>query len=205
MPRRTKVHRVKHHAALPYAEIGAFMRELRAQDGFAAAALEFVILTATRTSEAIGAKWDEIDLDAGVWAIPATRIKAGKQHRVPLAAPALALLGRMRKISLGANVFPGGKQGKPLSNMALLKVVERMGHAGLTVHGFRSTFRDWAAEQANFAHEVAEKALAHAISDRVEAAYRRGDLFQKRQRSGLHPSPPAPRPVQTGYSAAWPA
>ena len=182
LPRRAKVRRVKHHAALPYAEIAAFMRELRAQDGFAAAALEFVILTATRTSETIGATWDEIDLDAGAWTISAVRIKAGEEHRVPLSRPALAVLRRMRNVRLGAHVFPGGKRGKPLSNMALLKLIERMGRAEITVHGFRSTFRDWAAEQTSFAREVAEKSLAHAISDKVEAAYLRGDLFQKRKR-----------------------
>ena len=182
LPSRAKVRRVKHHAALPYAEIGAFMRELRTQNGFAATALEFAILTATRTSETIGATWDEIDLAAGVWTIPATRIKAGSEHRVPLSVPALDILKRMNKTRLGDNVFPGGKHGKPLSNMALLKVKERMGRADLTVHGFRSTFRDWAAEQTNFPREVAEKSLAHAIGDRVEAAYRRGDLFQKRKR-----------------------
>ena len=182
LPRRAKVQPVKHHAALPYAEIGAFMLELRARDGIGAAALEFVILTATRTSETIGATWDEVDLTGAVWTIPAERIKARREHRVPLSRPAMAVVRRMNQGRHSNYVFPGVKRQGPLSNMALAKVLERMGRTDLTVHGFRSTFRDWAAEQTNFAREVAEKSLAHAIGDKVEAAYRRGDLFGKRQR-----------------------
>jgi integrase len=139
LPPRAKVQKVKHHTALPYAEIGGFTAELREQDGFAAAALEFLILTATRTGEVIGATWDEIDLDAAVWTIPPDRMKAGKEHRVPLAMPALAVLKRLRKLDLRPFVFPGGKAGRPLSNMALLALLERMDRADLTVHGFRST------------------------------------------------------------------
>ena len=181
LPKRAKVQKVKHHAALPYGEIGAFMGDLRGQVGVAARALEFVILTATRTSETIGAQWDEIDLDKGLWVIPADRIKAGKEHRVPLSAPALAIVKQQAKTKEGVFVFPGGKRGKPLSTNALLALLKRMERGDLTAHGFRSTFRDWAAEQTNYARDVAEMALAHTIGDKVEAAYRRGDLFEKRQ------------------------
>ena len=159
------------------------MTEVRQQEGIAANALEFLALTATRTSETIGAMWSEIDMDAGLWTIPAERIKAGKEHRVPLSAAALAVLKRMAEARQGDTefVFAGGKRGKPLSNMALLKLLERMDRSDITAHGFRSTFRDWAAERTNFPREVAEMALAHAISGAVERAYRRGDLFEKRR------------------------
>lgn len=182
LPKRAKVQRVEHHPALPYSEIGAFMGTLRQQDGISAVALEFLILTATRTSETIGARWDEIDTDHAIWTIPAARIKAGKEHRVPLSAPAMAILKRLNKFRQGDFVFPGGKVKKPMSNMAILALLKRMGRADLTVHGFRSTFRDWAAERTNYPREVAEMALAHTVSDKVEAAYRRGDLFEKRRR-----------------------
>jgi len=176
------VQKVKHHAALPYGEIGDFMSALRAQEGTASLALEFVILTATRTSETIGARWDEIDQEQGLWTIPAERIKAGKEHRIPLSAPALAIIKKQVKVKEGEFVFPGGKRGQPLSNNALLALLKRMGRNDLTAHGFRSTFRDWVAEQTNYARDVAEMALAHTIGDKVEAAYRRGDLFTKRER-----------------------
>jgi integrase len=182
LPKRAKVQKVKHHAALPYGEIGAFMVHLRAQEGTAARALEFAILTATRTSETIGARWDEIDQDKGLWVIPADRIKAGKEHRVPLSTSALAILKQQAKNRESEFVFPGGKRGKALSTNALLALLKRMERDGLTAHGFRSTFRDWAAEQTNYARDVAEMALAHTIGDKVEAAYRRGDLFKKRER-----------------------
>lgn len=182
LPRRSKVQRVQHHPALAYDEVGAFMEALRSQGGMAAKALELCILTAARTSETINARWDEIDLAAKLWTIPASRIKAGKEHRVPLSAPALALLAQLAEARSGEFVFPGGKAGKPLSNMALLALLKRMGRGELTVHGFRSAFRDWAAERTHFPREVAEMALAHAIGDKVEAAYRRGDLFEKRRR-----------------------
>ena len=180
LPKRAKVQRVQHHPALPYSEITAFMQALRSQQGMAALALEFLILTATRTSETINARWDEIDLAAKLWIIPAGRIKAGKEHRVPLSAPALALLGRLAEARTGEFVFPGGKAGKPLSTAAMTALLKRMGRGDITTHGFRSCFRDWAAEQTNHPREVAEMALAHTIGDKVEAAYRRGDLFEKR-------------------------
>jgi integrase len=181
LPKRTKVRRVEHHAALPYAQVGTFIQALREQQGVAALALEFCILTATRTSETIGARWEEIDLDGAVWTVPAGRIKAGKEHKVPLSTPAAAILYKLAAAPAADFVFPGGKAGRPLSNMALLALLRRMGRPDLTVHGFRSAFRDWAAELTNFPREVCEMALAHAIGDKVEAAYRRGDLFAKRR------------------------
>ena len=177
-----KVQKVIHHAALPYGEVGAFMRELRTQPGIGARVLEFLILTAARTSEAIRAQWDEIDLDKSPWIIPAERIKAGKEHRVPLSPPALAIITQLARIKESEFVFPGGKKGKALSTNALLALLKRMKRDDLTGHGFRSTFRDWAAESANYPRDVAEMALAHTIGDKVEAAYRRGDLMEKRKR-----------------------
>lgn len=182
LPNPARVRKVRHHAALPYTEIGAFMRSLRAQEGIAVVALQFLILTATRTSETIGAKWSEIDLANAVWIIPADRMKAAREFRVPLSAPTIAILNRMRKIHDRQLVFPGRFGDHPLSNMACLQLLKRMGRGDLTAHGFRSTFRDWAAERTNYPREVAEMALAHAVSDHVEAAYRRGDLFDKRRR-----------------------
>ncbi|MBF0561458.1 MAG: integrase arm-type DNA-binding domain-containing protein [Alphaproteobacteria bacterium] len=181
LPARAKVAKVEHHPALPYDRMGVFMADLRRRDGTAARALEFAILTATRTSETIGATWNEIDLTNAIWTIPPERIKARKEHRVPLTAPVLAILNTMAAMRQGDFVFAGGKAGKPLSNMALLALLERMGHGDITAHGFRSSFRDWASERTAFPRDVAEMALAHAIGDKVEAAYRRGDLFAKRR------------------------
>jgi integrase len=190
LPGRSKVSAVEHHAALPYAELPEFLRALRAQEGVAARALEFAILTAARTGETIGAKWSEVNLAEKIWAIPADRMKAGKEHRVPLSAHALAILGEMHALRSRGNgpdasnefVFPGGKGSKSLSNMAFLMLLRRMKRDDLTAHGFRSSFRDWASERTNFPNEVAKMALAHAVGDKVEAAYRRGDLFEKRRR-----------------------
>jgi len=173
----------KHHAAMPFAEIGGFMADLRGRDGVGARALEFAILTASRTGEVLGARWSEIDKGARVWIISGDRMKAGREHRVPLSDAALAVFERMRAAGLsGDYIFPSIGRGRPLSNMAMLKQLERMNRADLTVHGFRSTFRDWAAERTNFANEVLEMALAYAISEKVEAAYRRGELLDKRRR-----------------------
>jgi len=187
LPARAKVQKVQHHEALPYAEMAAFFAALREQQGTAARALEFTILTAARTSETIGATWDEIDFDDATWTVPAERIKGGREHRVPLSASALAVLRAQQKAQheagyKGQFVFPGDKPGRPLSNMAMLALLKRMDRDDLTVHGFRSTFRDWAAERTNYPREVAEAALAHVVGDKVEAAYRRGDLFEKRCR-----------------------
>jgi integrase len=158
-----------------------------AEAGIAARALEFTILTVARTGESVGARWDEINWTDKIWIIAGTRMKAGREHRVPLCDRALAILREMRPASDGVNVgeqfvFSGGRAGRSLSNMAFLMLLRRMGRGDLTVHGFRSSFRDWAAERTNFPAEVAEMALAHTVSDKVEAAYRRGDLFDKRRR-----------------------
>jgi integrase len=180
LPRPSKVRRVEHLAALPYPEIGTFLIELRQQGGIAARALEFAILTAARTGEAIGARWDEFNLAERLWTVPAERMKGAREHRVPLSDAALAIVENMAKIRLGDFVF-GASAHRPISNMAMLMLLRRMGRADLTVHGFRSTFRDWAAERTSVTAEVAEMALAHAVADAVERAYRRGDLFQKRR------------------------
>jgi integrase len=175
-----EVRRVKHHAALPYAEIAEFVADLRARPGIAAKALEFTILTAARTGEVIGARWDEINLKSKVWTVPAGRMKGEREHRVALTDAAVAVLEAMRQLRQNEFVFPGDRRAM-MSNMAMEMLLRRMGRA-ITVHGFRSTFRDWAAERTNFPSEVAEAALAHVVGDKVEAAYRRGDLFEKRRR-----------------------
>ena len=184
LPARSKVRTVKHHTALPYAELPDFMVALRGQGGIAARALEFTILTAARTGEAIGATWDEISVAEKVWVMPGTRMKAGKEHRVPLSNPVLAILNEMKSTGSAGEgfLFHGAKPGKPLSNTAMIAVLRRMGRGDLTVHGFRSSFRDWVAERTKFPGEVAEMALAHAVGNRVEAAYRRSDLFERRRR-----------------------
>jgi integrase len=183
LPARSKVRKVEHHAALPYAELPTFLACLREQGGGAARALEFTILTAARSGESIGAVWNEMSGHERMWIIPAARMKASKEHRVPLAKRALAILDEMKPAQgVGKFLFPGGKPGKPLSNMAMLALLRRMGRGDLTVHGFRSSFRDWAAERTSFPSEVVEMALAHTVGGKVEAAYRRGDLFEKRRR-----------------------
>jgi integrase len=181
LPKKSKVHRVEHHAALPYTEISTFIAELRQQEGVAARALEFTILTAARTGEVIGARWPEIDLENRLWVVLSSRMKAGREHRVPLSERAASILQALREIRQSDFVFPGQRIGRPLGNMAMLQLLRRMGREDLTVHGFRATFTDWAAERTNFPDEVRQMALAHIVSDKVEAAYRRGDLFQKRR------------------------
>ena len=180
LPKRSKVRPVQHHKALPYGELPAFMAELREQKFISARALEFTILTAVRTSEAIGAEWSEFNFAEKIWTVPGVRMKSGRDHRVPLSDRALAILPALPRE--GQFVFPGGKAGKPLSNMAMLELVRGMKGDGLTVHGFRSTFRDWAADRTSYANHVVEMALAHTVKDAVEKAYRRGDLFEKRAR-----------------------
>src|SRR5262249_38088628 len=155
---------------------------LRERPDGASLALQFTILTAARTGEALCATWDEIDFKSKVWRIPAERMKAGKEHRVSLSLAALAILEKLHEVRGSDYVFAGAKPGRPLSEMALLMLLRRMNRADVTVHGFRSSFRDWAAERTNSPREVAEMALAHSISSAVEAAYRRGDLFEKRRR-----------------------
>ena len=180
LPVLKKKTRVKHHAALPYSEVGAFLDELRGQNGIAALALEFTILTAARTGEVIGARPEEFDLEKTIWTVPASRMKAEREHRVPLSGRAAEIVRRQIERA-GEFVFSGRKPAKPLSNMSMLMLLKRMRREDLTVHGFRSTFRDWAAECTNYPREVAEMALAHVVSDQTEAAYRRGDLFEKRR------------------------
>jgi integrase len=179
LPKRQRLTR-GHHAAMNYAELPAFMSDLRAREAVAARALEFLILTAARSGEVLGARWEEIDLDRGVWTVPPQRMKGGREHRVPLPKRALEILRAMHEVRSGEYIFPGQRANKPLSAPALDMVLSRMKIEGATVHGFRSAFRDWAAECTNFTNEVCEAALAHVIQNKVEAAYRRGDLFEKR-------------------------
>lgn len=179
LPARSKVQKVEHHAALPYSQIAGFLKELRQRPGISARALEFAILTAARSGEVRGAAWSEIDMEGRLWTIPASRMKAGKEHRVPLAEDVVALLKSLPREAEGEYVFMG-MRGAMLSDMSLTAVLRRMGHGGLTQHGFRSTFRDWAGETTAYPREVCEHALAHRLADGVEAAYQRGDLLKKR-------------------------
>ena len=183
LPARQRLSR-GHHAALPYDDFPTFIRKLRAiENSLAAKALEFCILTATRTNETLGIVWSEVDLAKRVWVIPAKRMKAGYEHRIPLPERAVEILKAMEKMRTAHNpyIFPGRALGKSLSHVAMAHVLKRMGRNSITVHGFRSTFRDWASEQTSFPHEVCEMALAHVIGNKAEAAYRRGDLFEKRR------------------------
>lgn len=183
LPARSKLRKVVHHAALPWRETTDFMSALRAQPGVGSLALQFAILTAARSGEVRGATWEEIDLEAKTWTIPADRMKAHREHRVPLTAPALEILRQMAVgRAPGELVFLGQRPGKPLSDMSLTAVLRRMNRGELTAHGFRSSFRDWCAEATSYPAEMAEMALAHAVSSKVEAAYRRGDMFEKRRR-----------------------
>lgn len=175
----TKTKRVVNHPALPWRDIGDFMTDLRKREGVAARGVEFAILTACRSGEVRMASWREVDLQSATWVIPSSRMKMGKEHQVPLSEAAVELLKRMPRIEGCDWIFPGAKN-KPLSDMSLTAVLRRMGRNDITVHGMRSTFRDWAAESASFPREVAEHALAHALPDKTEAAYQRGTLFDKR-------------------------
>ncbi len=200
LPAKTKVAKVKHHAALPYAGLSMFMRKLAELDSVSAKALTFTILTAARTGEVLGLEWSEIDLEEKVWTVPEGRMKGQREHRVPLTDAAIAVLqdmaDRWRTVEArrwkpkGAKpaprdpvgpVFFGAKAGKGLSNMSMLKVLKTLRRPDLTTHGFRSTFRDWAAEKTDHAGEIVEMALAHVVANKVESAYRRGDLFAKRR------------------------
>lgn len=178
LPARKRLSR-GHHKAMPYEDVPAFVAELRARSAMAALALEFTILTAARTGEVLGATWDEVNLEKAIWTIPAARMKAGKEHRVPLSPRAVEILEGVKPLNK-ASVFPAEKSEK-LSSMAMTMLLRRM-EKDCTVHGFRSAFRDWAAECTGYAHEAAEMALAHTIENKVERAYRRGDLFEKRRR-----------------------
>ena len=167
-------------AAMPYAEVPAFLAELRQRPATAARALEFCILTATRSGETLAARWEEIDLDAKVWTVPAERTKAAREHRVPLSDRALAILEEMKAARTGDHVFPGLRPKRPLSNMAFETLLRRA-KSDYTAHGFRSSFRDWAGNETHFPREVAEHALAHVIGDKAEQAYRRSDALARRR------------------------
>ena len=175
-----KAMRVSHHPALPWADLPAFMSKLRGKDTISARALEFTILTACRTGEVTGAKWAEFDLDSSLWIIPGARMKAKREHRVALSTQAVELLRKLPRIDGNDHVFPGARTGRPLSNMGMLEMLRGL-RPGLTVHGFRSTFRDWVSDATNYSPELAEMALAHTVQNRVEAAYRRGDLLERRR------------------------
>jgi integrase len=180
LPAKAKVRKVEHHAALPYRDVPAFMAALADRQGSAARALEFTILTAARSGEVTGATWGEIDLEQRVWIVPASRMKAKKEHRVPLSAAAVELLQALPSEQGNPHLFVGAQRGSGLSAAAMGKLLVRMKRADISVHGFRSTFRDWAGETTNFPNHVVEMALAHTIPSAVEKAYRRGDLFVKR-------------------------
>jgi len=180
LPAPSKVKRVKHHAAMDWRELPDFVVKLRDQSGIAARALEFAIMTAVRSGEVRGATWAEIDLDASTWTVPGDRMKTEREHRVPLSKEAAGLLRDLPRFDGSGHVFPSPRTGRPLSDSALTKVLRDAGF-DVTAHGFRSSFRDWCAERTNFPREVAEAALAHTLSNKTEAAYFRGDLFDKRR------------------------
>ncbi len=180
LPKPAKLAR-GHHAAMDYAKVPAFIADLREREGTAALALEFCILTAARSGEVLGAQWPEVDLAGKVWTVPATRMKAGREHRVPLCERALAILETLSEARTSDFLFAGQRADKPLSVMAMEMVLRRMGVADATVHGFRSAFRDWAGNETHFARELAEAALSHVIGDKAEQAYRRGDAIEKRR------------------------
>lgn len=180
LPKRGKLTR-GHHAAMDYEAIPKFFERLRERDATAALALEFAILTAARSGEALGARWSEIDFDKRLWGVPAERMKAGRAHRVPLSGRALAILEKLAEAKIGVFIFSGQKATKPLSSMALEMMLRRMGVQGATVHGFRSAFRDWAGNETDFPRELAEAALAHVIGDKAEQAYRRSDALVRRR------------------------
>lgn len=182
LPKANKIKKVVHHPALPFKRIGEFISDLRSHTGYSALALELLILTATRTGEVIEAKWSEFDLEAKVWTIPADRMKAGKEHRVPLNTRAMEILEQLKTIRVNSYLFPSSlHKERALSNMALLAMMRKMPkYADFVPHGFRSTFRDWAAETTEYSNETVELALAHTIQNKAEAAYRRQDQLDKR-------------------------
>jgi len=186
LPKPTKVAKPVHHPAMDYQDVPGFMVELEDNGSVSALALRFLILTATRTSETLQATWGEVDLDARTWTIPGTRMKAGQTHRVPLSDAAMAVLQVLPRVEGNPYCFPGARAGRPLSNMALLQLMRGMGYGvggdrgAYVPHGFRSAFRDWSGEVSSFPRDVCEMALAHVVENKVEAAYRRGDLFAKR-------------------------
>ncbi len=181
LPNKTKIRKISHHSALDYSQLPKFLETVERIVSPTSLALQFLILTAARTTEVIQARWSEVDLDTSIWTIPAERMKAGSEHRVPISALGKCVLAKARQLDVQTGyIFKGRVPEKPLSNMAMLALIRRE-HPGVTAHGFRSTFRDWAAEITSHSSEVIEMALAHAIESKVEAAYRRGDLFTKRR------------------------
>jgi integrase len=178
LPAIGDIHQVEHYAALPYAQLADFMVRLRAREGLAPRALEFLILTAARSNEVLTAEWSELDLLDNIWIVPARKMKSRREHRVPLTAPAIAVLRQIKPLQQNQWIFPG-LGGKPLNQMTMLVRLRSL-QQGLTVHGFRATFRTWAAEKTHFPREVIEVALAHTVGDETERAYQRGDLFAKR-------------------------
>lgn len=186
LPKPTRIKKIAHHPAMPYEEVAAFMHLLEGHRSTSSKALAVLIHTATRSSEVLKATWDEIDLEASIWTIPSERMKAGREHRIPLSKQCRIIFHDLPRISGNPYVFPGNKAGCPLSNMSLLQLMRGMGfgvngeHGDYVPHGFRSSFRDWSGEVSSFPRDVAEMALAHTIGNKVEAAYRRGDLFEKR-------------------------
>jgi integrase len=182
LPSKTKVRKVRHQPAMPYADVPGFMAGLRTRDSISARGLELTVLAAARTSEAIGATWDEINFATKTWTVPARRIKAERDHRVPLSDRALEILASLPREQGNPHLFIGARKGKGLSDMAMLELLRGMDGNGYTVHGFRSSFRDWCAEQTNYPRELAEAALAHVLKDKTESAYQRGDLLEKRRR-----------------------
>jgi len=181
LPKPSKVQNQEHYAALPYVEIGEFIKDLRSQKGVAALPLEFLILVAARTGEVIGATWEEFDLEKAIWTVPAARMKAKKEHIVPLSPRAKEIVVQLANDKVGDYVFRGMKPGSPMSNMTMSAMLERMERSDITVHGFRSTFRDWAGEKTNFPRELIEHALAHRLKDKAEAAYARSTMPEKRR------------------------
>jgi integrase len=182
LPARSKIQKTVHHAALPYAELPAFFAKLNERDGVTARALEFTILTAARTGETLGATWDEIDFTARMWIVPAGRIKGGRTHRVPLSNAAIAILQALPREDGNNHLFVSTRRGGSLNDRTMAVVLRRMGRADVTTHGFRSSFRDWGAEQTAYPHEMLEMALAHAVGTKTEAAYRRTDMLERRRR-----------------------
>jgi integrase len=181
LPATRKISHIRHHAALPYQQVGIFLSKLRESQWLATSCIEFLVLTAARSGEARGARWEEIDLPTKTWIIPAFRMKGNREHRVPLSDRAIELLLALPRLSTDSLVFSGGNEGEALHDRTLTLTLRRLNYEHITIHGFRSTFRDWAAEQTHYPREVAEAALAHVNVDRVEAAYRRSDLFEMRR------------------------
>ena len=181
LPRPSKLSR-GHHAAMPYEEVAAFIAKLRAREATSALALELCILTAARSGEILGMRWSEVDFDKKVWTVPAARMKAAREHRVPLSPRAVVILRKLERLKTGEFVFPGQARNKPLSGMAMEMVLRRMKIEKATVHGFRSSFRDWAGNVSSAPREIVETALAHVIGDKAEQAYRRSDALEKRRK-----------------------